>query len=156
MDCFRREPILIIYLCAEAKAYPSMSQSQKKQLYVATTGGFQSYSIESNLSLTYQSNITSSSDCSNANHIAVSEVSPYTVFGVSYSTACPSLAISVGTNGALQSSWAEAAYSESTSSVHGGSVSRDGAFFYSADGKLLLLLSCIINSLQTLPHHYIR
>lgn len=103
---------------------------------MATTGGFQSYTIGSDLGLTYSGNVTTSSDCPNANHIAVSDVSPYTVFAIAYSTACPTLAISVDENGTFESSWAEANYSDSESSVHGGWVSPDGAFLYSADGEL--------------------
>lgn len=113
-------------------------QPLKKSLYVATTGGFQSYTIESDLTLTYLGNVTTSSDCPNANHITVSEVSPYTVFGITYSTDCPTLAISVDANGTFESSWAQANYSDSDSSIHGGWVSRDGAFLYSADGESLI------------------
>lgn len=134
MDCFECRPI---YYHNLALKLIHVKKPSKNNLYVATIGGFQSYSIESNLSLTYQSNVTTSSDCPNGNHIAVSGVSPNTVFGITYSTACPSLAISVDTNGAFQSVWAEVAYSESDSSVHGGSVSPDGEFLYSADGKYL-------------------
>lgn len=47
--------------------------------------------------------------------------------------------MSVDANGVLQSSFAEAAYSGSSSSVHGAGLSADGAFFYSADGESLLI-----------------
>lgn len=37
--------------------------SRKENLYVATTGYFQSYAIGSDLGLTYESNVSTSSDC---------------------------------------------------------------------------------------------
>lgn len=102
---------------------------------MATTNGFQSYSIGSDMSLTYTSNVTTP-DCENANHIAVSSVSPYTVFAITYSS-CPTLALSVDENGALASNWANASYDGTSYNIHGGSVSLEGDFFYSADGKSL-------------------
>lgn len=106
--------------------------SRKQNLYVATTGYFQGYTIGDDLSLTYFNNVSLSSDCSNANYISVSSASPYTVFGTPYSTGCPSLAISVDDTGALQSVMGNATY-DSGSGVHGSDVSPDGDFFYSAD-----------------------
>lgn len=107
-------------------------QSRKQNLYVATTGYFQGYSIGDDLSLTYTNNVSLFSDCSNANYVTGSSVSPYTVFGTAYSTGCSSLAISVDESGALQSAFANATY-DTTAGVHGSDVSPDGDFFYSAD-----------------------
>lgn len=107
-------------------------QSRKQNLYVATTGYFQGYTIGDDLSLTYTNNVSLSSDCPNANYVVASSVSPYTVFGTPYSTGCSSLAISVDDSGALQSVLANATY-DSASGVHGSDVSPDGDFFYSAD-----------------------
>lgn len=99
---------------------------------MATTGYFQGYTIGDDLSLTYTNNVSLSSDCPNANYIAVSSVSPYTVYGTPYSTGCSSLAISVDDSGALQAVMANATY-DSDAGVHGSDVSPDGDFFYSAD-----------------------
>lgn len=107
-------------------------QSRKQNLYVATTGYFQGYTIGDDLSLTYTNNVSLSSDCPNANYVVASSVSPYTVFGTPYSTGCSSLAISVDESGALQGLMANATY-DSESGVHGSDVSPDGGFFYSAD-----------------------
>ncbi|KAG8162897.1 hypothetical protein KVR01_007375 [Diaporthe batatas] len=106
--------------------------SRKKNLYVATTGYLQSYTIEDDLSLTYTSNVSLSSNCTNANYISVSSVSPYTVFGVPFSTGCSSLAISVDDSGALKSLMATVDY-DPGSGAHGSDISPDGDFFYSAD-----------------------
>lgn len=99
---------------------------------MATTGYFQGYTIGDDLSLTYTNNVSLSSDCPNANYIAVSSVSPYTVYGTPYSTGCSSLAITVDDSGALQAVMANATY-DSDAGVHGSDVSPDGGFFYSAD-----------------------
>jgi carboxy-cis,cis-muconate cyclase len=101
-------------------------------LYIATTGAFQSYAVTDDLSLTYQSNITLSSGCSNGNFIIGSTASPYTVFGVPYSGGCSGLAISVSDSGALQTTVANLTYS-SAGGVHGLALSSDNKFVYSAD-----------------------
>ncbi|KAJ3546714.1 hypothetical protein NM208_g1866 [Fusarium decemcellulare] len=104
----------------------------KRNLYVATTGYFKSYSITDDLDLVYQSNISLSSDCSNANFIAASSKPPYAVFGTPYSTGCPTLAISVDDAGSLEATFANASYTNS-SGTHGTALSPENDFLYSAD-----------------------
>ncbi|KAF2029954.1 3-carboxy-cis,cis-mucoante lactonizing enzyme [Setomelanomma holmii] len=105
---------------------------QKKNLYVGTTGAFQSYAITGNGSLEYSSEVALSSACSNANFITAASTSPYTVFGTAYGTGCPTEAIMVDADGVLHSNTANFTYSNS-SGVHGTDLSRDNAFLYSAD-----------------------
>ncbi|CAN9244976.1 unnamed protein product [Alternaria alternata] len=105
---------------------------RKRNVYVATTGQIQSYAIKSNRSLTSTSNITLSSSCQNANYIATTNASPYTVFGVAYSTGCAAQALAVDSTGALTAATANLTYN-STSGVHGLDISPDAAFVYSAD-----------------------
>ncbi|KAF7551371.1 hypothetical protein G7Z17_g5049 [Cylindrodendrum hubeiense] len=102
-----------------------------ENLYVATTGYIQSYSITSDLDLQYQSNISLSSNCTNANFIVASTAEPFTVFGAPYSTGCSSLAISVD-SGVLDTSFASLEY-DSTAGVHGLALSPASDFVYSAD-----------------------
>ncbi|KAH6661164.1 Lactonase, 7-bladed beta-propeller-domain-containing protein [Truncatella angustata] len=106
--------------------------ARKQNVYVGTTGAFQSYSITDDLGLTYQSNVSLSSDCSNANFIAVSTAPPYTVFGTPYGGGCSSLAISVDESGTLETAFANVTY-DSAGGVHGTSISHDNDFLYSAD-----------------------
>ncbi|CAN9341655.1 unnamed protein product [Alternaria alternata] len=105
---------------------------RKKNVYVATTGQIQSYAIKPDRSLTSTSNITLSSSCQNANYIATTNASPYTVFGVAYSTGCAAQALAVDSTGALTAATANLTYN-STSGVHGLDISPDAAFVYSAD-----------------------
>ncbi|KAI1859034.1 hypothetical protein JX265_010511 [Neoarthrinium moseri] len=104
----------------------------KKNLYVASSGYFQSYAITDDLGLTYSSNVSLTSDCNNGNFISVLTTEPYTVFGTPYGGGCPTLAISVDESGILQSTFANASYS-SAGGVHGTSLSPDMRFLYSAD-----------------------
>ncbi|KAH8651426.1 Lactonase, 7-bladed beta-propeller-domain-containing protein [Xylariales sp. PMI_506] len=106
--------------------------ARKENLYVATTGYFQSYTITSDLILTYSSNISLSLDCDNANFISVAQTEPFTVFGTPYGGGCSTLAISVDENGALQASIANATY-DSAGGVHGTALSHTSDFLYSAD-----------------------
>ncbi|KAF2654638.1 3-carboxy-cis,cis-mucoante lactonizing enzyme [Lophiostoma macrostomum CBS 122681] len=105
---------------------------QKQNLYVATTGYFQSYALTTNGSLSYSSQVALSSNCTNTNFISTSPSTPYTVFGTPYSTSCPTLAISVSTTGALQSALTNVTY-DATAGVHGTSLSPASDFLYSAD-----------------------
>ncbi|KAF2646077.1 3-carboxy-cis,cis-mucoante lactonizing enzyme [Massarina eburnea CBS 473.64] len=117
---------------------------RKQNLYVGSTGAFQSYAVGGNgSSLTYKSEVTLSSgagsstsaaelDCTNANFIGVASASPYTVFGIPYGTGCSGLAISVDSSGSIQNTVANLTYN-STSGVHGVDVSPDNDFVYSAD-----------------------
>ncbi|KAK9419183.1 putative Lactonase, 7-bladed beta-propeller-domain-containing protein [Seiridium unicorne] len=106
--------------------------AQKTNLYVGTTGAFQSYAITDDLSLTYETNVTLSSDCSNANFITTSNTPPYTVFGTAYGGGCPTMAISVDETGTLQTSFANATYN-SAGGIHGTALSPNNDFIYSAD-----------------------
>ncbi|GKT59536.1 hypothetical protein ColTof3_06875 [Colletotrichum tofieldiae] len=106
--------------------------SRLKNLYVGTTGYFQSYSITDDLDLSYSSNISLPSDCSNANFIASSAAAPYTVFGTPYGGGCSSLAITVDDTGVLQEATANVTY-DSAAGVHGTSLSPNNDFIYSAD-----------------------
>ncbi|KAI3553892.1 hypothetical protein CABS02_05930 [Colletotrichum abscissum] len=106
--------------------------SHLKNLYVGTTGYFQSYAITDDLSLTYSSNVSLSSDCSNANYITSSSASPYTVFGTPYGGGCSSLAITVDDAGVLQEATANVTY-DSAGGVHGTWMSPNNDFIYSAD-----------------------
>ncbi|KAH8898446.1 3-carboxy-cis,cis-mucoante lactonizing enzyme [Thozetella sp. PMI_491] len=103
-----------------------------KNLYVGTTGYFQSYSITDDLSLEYQSNVSLSANCSNANFIVSTTSDPYTVFGAPYSGGCASLAISVGESGMLEAAFANVTY-DSAAGVHGLALSANNDFVYSAD-----------------------
>ncbi|KAF2252018.1 3-carboxy-cis,cis-mucoante lactonizing enzyme [Trematosphaeria pertusa] len=107
---------------------------QRENVYVGTTGYFQSYAITSNGSLNYESNITLSSDCacSNANFLIAASTSPYTVFGAPYSNGCPAQAISVDERGVLQTTVANLTYG-SSAGVHGLALSPENNFVYSAD-----------------------
>ncbi|KAF7534760.1 hypothetical protein G7054_g5952 [Neopestalotiopsis clavispora] len=104
----------------------------KENLYVGTTGSFQSYAITDDLSLTYTSAVNLSSDCSNANFITSSTASPFTVFATAYGGGCPSQAISVDDTGALVAVFANATY-DSSGGVHGTALSPNNDFLYSAD-----------------------
>ncbi|KAF6787631.1 hypothetical protein CSOJ01_15176 [Colletotrichum sojae] len=106
--------------------------SRLKNLYVGTTGYFQSYAITEDLGLTYSSNVSLSSGCSNANFITSSTASPYTVFGTPYGGGCSSLAIAVDDDGVLQEATANVTYN-SAGGVHGTSMSPNNDFIYSAD-----------------------
>ncbi|KAK7415950.1 hypothetical protein QQX98_005523 [Neonectria punicea] len=106
--------------------------ARKANLYVGTTGYFQSYEITDDLDLTYESNVSLSSDCSNANFITASSKSPFTVFGTPYSGGCSTLAISVDDSGTLQETFANATYN-SSAGVHGTALSPGNDFLYSAD-----------------------
>ncbi|KAF5506101.1 Carboxy-cis,cis-muconate cyclase [Colletotrichum siamense] len=106
--------------------------SRLKNLYVGTTGYFQSYTITDDLSLEYASNVSLSSNCSNANFITSSTDSPYTVFGTPYGGGCSSLAITVDDNGVLQEATANVTY-DSAAGVHGTDMSPNNDFIYSAD-----------------------
>ncbi|KAF9881539.1 carboxy-cis, cis-muconate cyclase [Colletotrichum karsti] len=106
--------------------------SRQKNLYVGTTGYFQSYAITDDLSLEYSSNVSLSSDCTNANFITSSTAPPYTVFGTPYGGGCSSLAITVDDNGVLQETTANVTY-DSAAGVHGTDMSPNNDFIYSAD-----------------------
>ncbi|KAF2117231.1 Lactonase, 7-bladed beta-propeller-domain-containing protein [Lophiotrema nucula] len=106
--------------------------ARNQNLYVATTGYIQSYAITSNLSLTYETNVSLSSNCSNANFIAAASTAPYAVFGIPYSSGCSGLAISVDDEGTLKSAFANVTY-DSSAGVHGIALSSDNNFIYSAD-----------------------
>ncbi|OBR12712.1 Carboxy-cis,cis-muconate cyclase [Colletotrichum higginsianum IMI 349063] len=106
--------------------------SRLKNLYVGTTGYFQSYSITDDLGLSYSSNVSLPSGCSNANFIASSTAAPYTVFGTPYGGGCSSLAITVDESGVLQEATANVTY-DSAAGVHGTSLSPQNDFIYSAD-----------------------
>ncbi|GKT47488.1 carboxy-cis,cis-muconate cyclase [Colletotrichum spaethianum] len=101
--------------------------SRLKNLYVGTTGYFQSYAITDDLDLSYSSNTGS-----NANFIAASTAAPYTVFGTPYGGGCSSIAITVDDAGVLQEATANVTY-DSAAGVHGTSLSHTNDFIYSAD-----------------------
>ncbi|KAF2177129.1 3-carboxy-cis,cis-mucoante lactonizing enzyme [Zopfia rhizophila CBS 207.26] len=121
----------IIMQASEGSKWIAIDE-QRKNIYVGTTGYFQSYAITSNLSLTYQSNISLSSDCSNANFLIAATAPSYTVFGVQYSGGCSAQAISVDATGALQRTISNLTY-DSSAGVHGLDLSPDNDFVYSAD-----------------------
>ncbi|KAG7406451.1 Carboxy-cis,cis-muconate cyclase [Fusarium oxysporum f. sp. rapae] len=106
--------------------------ARKKNLYVGTTGFFQSYKVTKDLGLSYKSNISLSSDCNNANFITTSSKSPFAVFGTPYGGGCPTVAISVDKTGTLQKSFANATYN-TKGGVHGTALSPKNDFLYSAD-----------------------
>lgn len=110
-------------------------QSRLQNLYVATTGYFQSFSIGSDMSLTYKTNVSSvtvSDSCTNGNHIAVSTASPYNVYGIVYGDGCSTVVMSVDEDGALDSHIANATY-DTSAGIHGAWLSPDNDFLYSAD-----------------------
>lgn len=84
------------------------------------------------MSLTYQSNVSTPSGCTNANFISVATESPYQVFGTPYGGACPSIIISVDDAGTLGSVTGIVTY-DSSAGIHGSDLSADNKFFYSAD-----------------------
>ncbi|KAH7191641.1 hypothetical protein BKA60DRAFT_601589 [Fusarium oxysporum] len=106
--------------------------ARKQNLYVGTTGYFQSYKVTKDLGLTYKSNVSLSSDCKNANFITASSKSPFAVFGAPYGGGCPTIAISVDKTGTLQKSFANATYN-TKGGVHGTALSPKNDFLYSAD-----------------------
>lgn len=110
----------------------NQQKSRLQNLYVATTGYFQSYAIGSDMSLTYQSNVSTPSGCDNANFISVATESPYQVFGTPYGGACPSIVIAVDNAGTLGSVSGNVTY-DTSAGVHGSDLSPDNKFFYSAD-----------------------
>ncbi|KAH9906237.1 Lactonase, 7-bladed beta-propeller-domain-containing protein [Xylariomycetidae sp. FL2044] len=105
-----------------------------QNLYVCASSGFQSYAITEDLNLEYQSNVTLTTACANANFVAASPVEPYPVFGAPFSTGCSSLAMTVDDAGSLQTAVGNLTYS-STGGVHGLDISADGKFVYSADDR---------------------
>ncbi|KAF2678623.1 3-carboxy-cis,cis-mucoante lactonizing enzyme [Lentithecium fluviatile CBS 122367] len=105
---------------------------RKQNLYVGTTGYFQSYAVASNGSLEYKNQIALPSNCQNANFLRAASASPYVVFGTPYSTGCSTQAITVDESGTLQSTVANLTYSNS-SGVHGIDLSPNNDFVYSAD-----------------------
>ncbi|WYZ45032.1 hypothetical protein EsH8_VIII_000348 [Colletotrichum jinshuiense] len=106
--------------------------SRLKNLYVGTTGYFQSYAITDDLGLQYSSNVSLSSGCTNANFISTSTTAPYTVFGTPYGNGCSSLAITVDDSGVLQETTANVTYN-SACGVHGTGLTYNNDFIYSAD-----------------------
>ncbi|TQN67779.1 Carboxy-muconate cyclase [Colletotrichum shisoi] len=106
--------------------------SRLKNLYVSTTGYFQSYSITDDLGLSYSSSVSRPPGCSNANFIASSTAAPDTVFGTPYAGGCSSLAITVDESGVLQEATANVTY-DGAAGVHGTSLSPRNDFIYSAD-----------------------
>ncbi|KAI0014100.1 3-carboxy-cis,cis-mucoante lactonizing enzyme [Xylariaceae sp. FL0662B] len=103
-----------------------------KNLYIGTTGYFQSYSITPDLGLTYKSNVSLSSDCENANFIAIAKAPLDTVLGTPYDEGCSTLGISVDESGALDTVFANATY-DTAAGVHGTALSSKNDFIYSAD-----------------------
>lgn len=110
----------------------TIKQTDMANLYVATTGYIMSYSIGDDTSLTYQSNVTLSENCTNANYITVSQLSPYAVFATPYSEGCSTLAITVDDAGTLTNEYTEITFSTS-SGIHGSDLDAEETFFYSAD-----------------------
>ncbi|KAL5589352.1 hypothetical protein FOVSG1_011219 [Fusarium oxysporum f. sp. vasinfectum] len=106
--------------------------AHKHNLYVGTTGYFQSYKVTKDLGLTYKGNVSLSSDCNNANFITASSKSPFAVFGTPYGGGCPTVAISVDKTGTLQKVFANATYN-TKGGVHGTALSPKNDFLYSAD-----------------------
>ncbi|KAF2126689.1 3-carboxy-cis,cis-mucoante lactonizing enzyme [Dothidotthia symphoricarpi CBS 119687] len=106
--------------------------ARKQNIYVATTGAFQSYAITANKSLEFSTEIALSSDCQNANYLTAASASNYTVFGTPYSTGCSTQAVSVDDSGALKMVTANLTYN-SKAGVHGIDLSPDNAFVYSGD-----------------------
>ncbi|RSL55216.1 hypothetical protein CEP54_009483 [Fusarium duplospermum] len=105
---------------------------RKKNLYVATTGAFQSYKLTEDLDLVYESSVNLSSSCNNANFITALSKAPYTVFGTPYGSGCPTSAISTDSSGTFEATVANATYLNS-SGVHGTALSPENDFLYSAD-----------------------
>ncbi|KUL88367.1 hypothetical protein ZTR_04886 [Talaromyces verruculosus] len=120
-----------ITINANSSKWISIDESEKN-LYVATPGYFQSYSITSGPGLDYQSNASLPSNCSNANHIIAAVKEPYTVFGAPFALGCSAVAISVDDAGSLQSSFANITY-DNRAGVHGLALSPQNDFIYSAD-----------------------
>ncbi|TLD28112.1 Carboxy-cis/cis-muconate cyclase [Venturia nashicola] len=106
--------------------------SRKKNLYVAATGAFQSYAISSDLNLTYQSNVSTSTGCGNPNFITSATMGPYEVFGTSFNISCATQVLSVDEGGKLVSQVTNVTY-DGSAAVHGSDLSPDNQFFYSAD-----------------------
>ncbi|KAI8675839.1 hypothetical protein NCS57_00486400 [Fusarium keratoplasticum] len=106
--------------------------TRKENLYVATTGAFQSYKLTEDLDLAYQSSVNLSSSCNNANFVTALSKAPYMVFGTPYGSGCPTLAISTDSSGTLEATVANASYLDS-SGVHGTALSPKNDFLYSAD-----------------------
>ncbi|KAI8665301.1 hypothetical protein NCS56_00965800 [Fusarium sp. Ph1] len=106
--------------------------ARRKNLYVATTGAFQSYTLTEDLNLAYESSVNLSSSCNNANFVTALSKAPYTVFGTPYGSGCPTLAISTDSSSTLETTVANASYLDS-SGVHGTALSPKNDFLYSAD-----------------------
>lgn len=110
-----------------------LEQHQLQNLYVAGDGIYQSYTINSDKSLTFSgANVSDTTSCTLGVSLAVQRVSPYSIFGVSYDAGCSGVAISVDSTGALVSQIANVTY-DTSAGVHGLAISPDSRYIYSAD-----------------------
>lgn len=108
-------------------------QSQLQNLYVAGDGIYQSYTINSDKSLTQNgANVSDTSSCTLGVSLALQDVSPGTIFGVAYDSGCSGVAISVDSSGGLVSQIANLTY-DTSAGIHGLAISPDSQYVYSAD-----------------------
>lgn len=110
-----------------------LSQAQLQNLYVAGDGIYQSYTINSDKSLTPTgANVSDTTSCTKGVSLAVQQTAPYTVFGVAYDAGCSGVAMSVDASGALAAHTANLTY-DTSAGVHGLAIAPDDRFVYSAD-----------------------
>lgn len=108
-------------------------QNQLQNLYIAGDGIYQSYTINSDKSLTFTgANVSDTTSCTLSVSLALQHKSPGTIFGVSYDAGCSGVAISVDSSGALVSQIANLTY-DTSAGIHGLAISPDSQFVYSAD-----------------------
>lgn len=102
-------------------------------MYIAGDGVYQSYTINSDKSLTFTgANVSDTTSCTLGVSLALQRKSPGTIFGVSYDAGCSGVAISVDSSGALVSQIANLTY-DTSAGIHGLAISPDSQFVYSAD-----------------------
>lgn len=112
---------------------PSLEQEDLQNLYVAGDGIYQSYTINSDNSLTFTgANVSDTTSCTLGVSLALQPKSPGTIFGVAYDAGCSGVAMSVDSSGALVSQIANLTY-DTSAGIHGLAISPDGQFVYSAD-----------------------
>ncbi|KAL1616532.1 hypothetical protein SLS56_011370 [Neofusicoccum ribis] len=114
-----------------AHAWINLSHD-KKNLYAVEDGGWDSYTVDNSSSLTHNSYIPISGNCSTTRSIFVLSATkaPYNVYGDPFGN-CANV-LSVDEDGALAAVAQNISYG-TDSGVHGLAMSPDGAFVYSAD-----------------------
>ncbi|KAI1839753.1 hypothetical protein JX266_014035 [Neoarthrinium moseri] len=107
--------------------------AKKQTIYATNTGQFHSYALNTtDYSLTFSNAISHPDEsCTNSNFVMASQIEPYAVYGVPYTTGCAALAMNVDDLGALSAIFGNLSYSSECGN-HGMTITSDGRFVYSA------------------------